>query len=173
MILEFQNSREDYFQYYKFSFIAHLRRSLWRRILFYLILSILAGFFSGTDFSTSMSLTITMLAFAGCILFSIIFMLITFMLIPYILLTVNEKQYLDRKRIITTDAGFSLESASKIRLFGWGEVYSVESDDRYVYLYTAKSKYFARKRAIIIPKGTFNQTQELDNFLHIVQQHLK
>lgn len=162
MEIEFQNTKEDYKNFYKLFYKDKFQRRLAANI----ILPLFIGYaISGHHLDWTYFII-------GAIL-SYLILIVAFYLIPYLVSVskmgksiTKEESALEKKKMFITDDGLQFDSASKHTNWKWESILSVHSNRLFIYIVVAD------KRFILIPKRHFSSDNETVNFLGIIQTAL-
>jgi hypothetical protein len=155
MEIEFQNSKEDYIEFYK----LQLKNSIQKKLAFLVIISFLIiGEIVGKNFEwrTSIVEIIAYSVFLACVVYLIPVFIITIRINN---LLAKDNAYLEKRKFIITDEGLISEKQNHTILRNWETIASVDSNEKFIYL------KLVDKKTLIIPKRFFLSDTQAINFI--------
>lgn len=165
MNIEFQNTENDYKNFYKLHFKNELRKKI--------ILVIFLPLFIGFACSDSQGQTFEWARFFLALVVSVLLMLLIFYYIPYWFywnkikkLIVKNTACLKKKRLTIIEEGLQIETASDSSILNWESIISCKSNEFFIYLLLADKKIY------LIPKRAFASNIDAINFLGIIQSRM-
>ncbi|MEI6022620.1 MAG: hypothetical protein WCQ32_02150 [bacterium] len=168
MIIEFQNTKNDYKEFRKNLIQVSFKKFLKNRqklilsplfILFFYIVSIIGGHFNPYKFILGVIIIII-----------IIFSPLSIFFIKSALIRNKEKKrkekgFYDRKKITTTEDGLLIESDTINEVLKWKDIEMIPSDNNFRFILIT-----CNKKMILIPKKVFLLESDVENFLTIIKE---
>ena len=162
MEIEYQNTKDDYLNFYK----AHFAEQLKKRIIALIVCPLLVAFivggqpFNWPTFFIAFFVTIATLLLIGYI-------------IPYFIATrklnkaiSKDNIYLEKRKLSTIETGIIIQSITKTTEWDWQSINSFSSSENYIQIQLVDKKIF------LLPKRFFASENDIVNFLGIIQTRI-
>lgn len=161
MEIEFQNTKQDYIDFYKLQLKNALFKKLWVFVLcaFFIVGSIY------NEHLGSLKFVLNIIVYGIALVCIIYFLPLLIVVLRINRLISKEGAYINKRKFIITDEGLKSEGATHTSLRNWDSIDSAGANERFIFI------KLADKKNLIIPKYVFISDVEATNFLRLIQKY--